>query len=290
MYPQQFLASLAPTLSFIINIISVIHSRGWLAGISVAAIFGTVIAGAYAQKQGAVIDAASIAIDGKRIDALNLANLSRRVNRTLMIQEAHHTACISGTDLNVSWRYSGYCRAEKETALEFSVDSESNIPFDRLDCYGYDLKRDPRREHKIQPVLIGPDGMSKKLALPFLAPLSADEPFDVMLRCSLPGCLRVGLGYYTSTLSFDQEAVRRYTVRLLFFGAHPKWVRAYQCDDASAEPKILRELSPVRQNSELSEYLDFQENISAQSARIYLFSRRLGSTPKSVHSASTIIL
>jgi hypothetical protein len=39
-------------------------------------------------------------------------------------------AVIDGEDLSVTWKCSGYCRADRETALEFSIDADATIPFD----------------------------------------------------------------------------------------------------------------------------------------------------------------
>src|SRR2546428_179559 len=79
-------------------------------------------------------------------------------------------------------------------------------------------------------ILGGSDGISKKIAVPFLKPLMAQEPFSVLLKCELPGCMKAGLEYYTSTLSFGQDQVQRCTVRLLFVGVHPAWMRVYESD------------------------------------------------------------
>src|SRR5205814_1827088 len=110
-------------------------------------------------------------------------------------------------------------------------------------------------KHRIRPMLVGADGISKKIAVPFLEPASAQQPFNVLLKCKLPGCMKAGMEYYTSTLSFGQEQVRRSTVRLLFFGERPAWVRVYVCG-ASGSAKLLKDLQPLRANHEVSEYLD----------------------------------
>jgi hypothetical protein len=190
-----------------------------------------------------------------------------------VIQEAHQVARIEGEDLTMTWTYAGYCRAERETAIEFSVDSDNNVPFDKLKCQAYDLRRDPGMRHQIRPILIGPDGISKKLAVPFLEPLMAQEPFSVLLKCHLPGCMKAGLEYYTSTLSLGQEQVRHSVVRLLFVRQYPEWVRVYECDKFGATT-LLKDLRPARENMELSEYVDAAEGLAAQSARVYLFWRR----------------
>src|SRR5262249_1293176 len=161
---------------------------------------------------------------GISIDALNAANLRRRVSRRFFIQSVRHDANITPVHLVTTWRYAGYCRADRVAAFEFSVDSESSIPFAELDCSGFDLKRDPERKHAIWPLVIGPDSFSKKIDLPFLEPLRTHEPFDVELNCRLPAPFKTGVGYYISTLSFDQDSVANCSVNLTFHGRQPEWV------------------------------------------------------------------
>lgn len=274
--PMQYLlntlVSWTALLGPIATIVGLIQSRGWLAGMGAFLACISVGALAYGRSQRLRLDAASVEIEGISIDSVNAANLRRRVNRSLTIQAAEHIAIIDGADLEMTWRYSGYCRADRETAMEFSVDCANSIPFPRLDCFGYDLKGDPEKRHKIRPLLIGPDGISKKIAVPFLEPLRADQSFDIMLYCRLPAIYKPGTGYYTSTLSFDQEKVGRCTVHLTFLRQRPDWVRVYECGP-SGPPRLLKNLSPVREDQQLSEYRDVAENLPAQSARIYLFRR-----------------
>ena len=84
--------------------------------------------------------------------------------------------------------------------------------------------------------------------------------------------MQAGLEYYTSTLSFGQDQVRSTTVRLVFLGNRPAWVRAYEWD-ASGGARLLRDLRPLRDRWKFAEYLDTAEDVAAQSARIYLFWR-----------------
>jgi hypothetical protein len=208
-YLLPTLASITALLGPIAAILGLIQSRGWLTGLGTI-VFGISIAAVvYARSQRLRVDAASVEIEGISIDSVNAANLRRRANRRLTVQSADHIVTIDGADLDMIWRYAGYCRARRESAMEFSVDSGNSIPFEDLDCYAYDLKRDPEKKHKIQPLLIGPDSISKKIAVPFLEPLLAQQPFDIMLHCRMPATYKPGTGYYTSTLSFDQDKVGR---------------------------------------------------------------------------------
>jgi hypothetical protein len=221
-----------------------------------------IIAAVYARAQQRRPEAASIEIEGFSIDSVNAANLRRRVNRTLMVQTADQIVTIDGPDLDMIWRYTGYCR----------VDSASSIPFSELDCYAYDLKCDADKKHKIQPLLTGPDGISKKIVVPFLEPLAAQGGFDIMLHCCMPNTYRPGTGYYTSTLSLDQDKVGRCTVHLTFLRRKPDWVRVYACD-AVGRHRLLKTLRPAAEQLASVTYQNVAEKVDVQSVRIYLFKR-----------------
>jgi hypothetical protein len=81
-----------------------------------------------------------------------------------------------------------------------------------------------------------------------------------------------GTEYFTSTVSFDQPRIRRFSVRLKFLGQRPDWLRVYQCD-SSGNAKLVKALRPAREGGALTEYLDLDEDMPAQSARIYVFRR-----------------
>jgi hypothetical protein len=186
------------------TVVGVAQSPTWLAALSLLVVVASAALALYARRQRQFVTAAEVKVEDLSIDSLNVANLRRRLNRSLVIQEADHVALINGEDLTVTWRYPGYCRAKQETVIEFRIDTDNNVPFEQLDCVAFDLRRDRQRTHEIRPLLVGPDGISKKLAVPLLQPLSSGEPFSVMLTWKLPGCMNGGTEYYTSTVSFDQ--------------------------------------------------------------------------------------
>jgi hypothetical protein len=260
-------------LGTVLGVFGAIQSLTWLAVIGILVACGSVSALIYARKQRLRLESAALTILGRSVDSLNVASLRRRTNRSLIIQEAENVAVIDGEDLAMTWRASGYCRANRETVMECSIDADTNIPFDDLDCFAYDLQRDPRRRHRIRPILLGPDGNSKKIAVPFLAPLSAQEPLRMALECKLPGCMKAGVDYYTATLSFNQDLIDRYSMRLTFLNDLPEWVRAYECR-ADGEVKLLNDLRPVRKSAGICEYSDVDTQVAARSARIYMFFRQ----------------
>jgi len=271
-FSLESLAALATIVGTVVSVLALVQSRAWLLLVSVLVVCFSVLAVLYARKQRLALDAASTVIEGHSIDCLNIANLRRRVNRTLVVQKADHTAKIEGEDLEITWRYSGYCKAKSEAAIEFGISSESNSAFGKLNCVAYDLKSDPGMSHGIQPLLVGPEGLSKRVSVPFLKPLSANQPFDVLLKCALPRCIKAGVSYYASVLSFAQDRVGNCKVRLIFVGTAPAWLRVYE--SALDKPAALvKTLAPSRQEPGLTEYLDDAKDRPGQSARVYIFSR-----------------
>jgi hypothetical protein len=254
------------------SVLALLQSRAWLVLTSLFFVGLAIAAGLYARRERLARDAASTVIEGYSIDSLNMANLRRRLDRDFIVQEADHTARIEGEDLQITWKYSGYCRAGRASAFDFSVDSGAGTSFDDLNCVAYDLGHDRDMVREIRPLLIGPEGISKKISVPFLEPLKADQSFGVLLKCTLPRCVTVAAGYYTSTLSFAQDRVRRCTVRLIFVGTPPSWVRVYDCAPPHAAV-LLKTLAPLRKEPGFCEYVDVAENRKGQSARVYMFWR-----------------
>lgn len=269
---KESVAFWATILGTLLAFFGAIQSLSWLRATGAFVVFGSIIAFGYANKQHELVKSAELKVAGRSIDSLNLASLRRHLNRSLVIQQAKNLAVIDGEDLTITWRCAGYCQADRETAIEFSIDADTNVPFDVLDCFAYDLRRDPKQRHRIRPILLGPDGISKKLSIPFLAPVSANEPFSILLKCRLPGCMKAGIDYYTTTLSFEQEHVQRYTMRLIFLHSLPEWLRVYEWR-AGGPVTLLRDLRPLHKTAAVCEYQDIGENVSARAARIYVFSR-----------------
>lgn len=271
-FSLESLAALATILGTIVSVLALLQSREWLLLISLLVIGLSILATLYARKQRLALDAAWTVIEGYSIDCLNIANLRRRVKRTLFVQEAEQTARIEGEDLEITWRYAGYCKAGTESAIEFTLNSESNTAFGNLDCAAYDLRNDPGMSHRIQPLLVGPEGLSKRISVPFLKPLAVNEPFEVMLKCTLPRCIKAGVSYYASVLAFAQDRVGQCEGRLIFAGAAPSWLRVYE--SSLQEPaRLVKTLAPSREEPGLTEYLDVAEGRPGQSARVYMFWR-----------------
>lgn len=271
-FSLESLVAVATIVGTAISVLALIEARSWLVITSLVFVLLAIIFGLYARKKRLAIAAASTEIEGHSIDSLNIANLKRRVNRTLVIQEALHTAIIEGEDMEITWRYSGYCKSDRATSIDFSIDSDDGTVFEDLNCIAFDLVRDPDMVRPIRPLLVGSEGISRKLSVPFLEPVKAHDSFKVVLKFHLPQSLKAGFGYYTSTLSFTQDRINECAVRLIFAGSMPRWLRVYGCA-AESPPVLLKTLAPVRQTAYFSEYVDVEKERSGQSARIYIFWR-----------------
>jgi hypothetical protein len=266
------LASLATIVGTVVSILALMQSSAWLvvAGVALAAIGIAIVL--YARSKRLTLDSASTVIEGQSIDSLNIANLRRRVNRTFFVQEAFHTVRIEGKDMEITWKYSGYCKAEREAAFEFSIDSEDSTAFAEMNCIAFDLGHDPEMKHEIRPLLVGTDGISKKISVPFLAAIKTNESFGVLLKCRLPRCVSAGSGYYTI------DPLLRAGPRSALHGQSDfRWRRAALGsglrEQRQASGRARENAGASRQEPGLFEYLDVVEGRPGQSARVYMFWR-----------------
>lgn len=276
---KESVAFWATVVGTLVGCFGVVQSRAWLAASGAVIAGGAVGAFLYAKRQREILKSAGVWIQGRSLDSLNLASLRRRLNRTLTMQRVRNMALIDGDSLTVVWQCSGYCSAARAAMLEFSIDTDSNVPFENLDCIAFDLRHDARRIHPIRPILLGPDGNSKKISIPFRAPLSAREPFNVSLRYTLPNCMKAGLEYYTATLSFVQGDIPQYLARLRFKHGYPRWVRVYECRFPGGAT-LLKDLRSRAGDPAAREYVDVATGVPGRSARIYTFYRDSVESPK----------
>lgn len=271
-FSLESLASLATIAGLLITVLGIFQSRDWLVltSLSFAAVAASLFA--YARHMKKAVSSASIVIEGHSVDALNIANLRRRTNHTFFIQEAEHAVRIEGEDMEITWRYSGYCRAKAAAEMEFTINSEAGTRFDELSSIAYDLGGDPGKTHPIRTRLVGADGISKKISVPLLETLQQNQPFEIVLTFKLPRCARKGFSYYVSALSFAQNSIRSSVVRLAFSGVVPSWVRVYECIEGS-DAILLKNLAPENRYAKRVEYVDAIKDRPGQSARVYAFWR-----------------
>jgi len=215
---------------------------------------------------------ANIAIDGTRIEALNVANLLRKPNRTLKIHDAKHFARIDGSNLTLFFEYSGQCVSRKgENGIVFNIGSDVNIPFENLTCYGFNLRHDPRKTHKIRPFLVKDDGLAKKIRLPLIKNLAKGEEFHVGLVCVFPKCLQSKRDYVIATLAYESPIVGSLVVSIDFLREQPKWLRAY--DVTTGTPGFIKDLEPKAQGDGSACYVDKYSGIEGEKALVYFFER-----------------
>jgi hypothetical protein len=271
-FSLETLAYLATILGTAIALLALIQSSTWISLICLAFVCGAAGLGFYARQKRLTLNSASTVIDGHSLDSLNIANLRRRVNRTFVVQSAEHTVHIKGEDMEIEWKYSGFCNANGVSSMEFSIDADISTPFTKLRCLAFDLGQDPEMANEIQPVLVGAESISKKISVPLLEPLNMHQPFSVLLKFTLLGALKTGFGYYSSTSSFAQTRSHHCVVRLTFFGPSPEWMRVYE-SAGKVSGKLLKTLPPNHSEPERTEYKDIVDDRDGRSARVYAFWR-----------------
>ena len=267
---QRNLASCASILGSAIASLGVIQSEAYLTLFGIACSGASAAAALFWKRYQLTPHSAAVSIEGLNLDSLLVANLRRRLNKSLVVERAFHVAIIDGTDLNVAWQYDGFCRSQRETSIEFSIDSENNVAFEDLNCFAFDLQNDPARLQQIRPTLVASDGVSKKISVPFLQPLAFRQRFSVLLNCNLRGCVTTGVQYYTSSLSFDQHSIESASVHLIFVKTRPEWVRVYECAK-NGVMRLVSEPRPFRDDGATCEYVDMMQNVPGQSVRVYLY-------------------
>lgn len=267
---RENLTRLVTLLGSSIALLGVVRSEPWLILVGIACSAASTTSALALQRNQAHTHPVGLSIDGFNVDSLHIANIRRRLNKSLTLTRAFQVAIIDGADLHLAWQYEGCCRAVGERTIEFSIDSENNVPFEELDCFAFDLHNDPGRLQQIRPTLVGSDGLSKKISVPFLRSLALQDRFSVLLNCKLPACVTTGIQYYTSSVSFDQASVESASVHLIFVRARPDWVRVYECAK-NGRATLLSELRPFRDDGATCEFVHMAQNVPGQSVRVYLF-------------------
>jgi len=155
-YNKKNISLFIGAAGFLLSIYGLIENKSYILLFGVSSSIIAIYFGYRLIKEKQRYSKANIEIEGHRIESLNLANITRRQNKTLFIQQAKHIATISGVDLALEFDYSGYCsKNSHENGVDFSVDSDVNIEFRDMQIYGFDLKDDPNRLHEIKPILTG---------------------------------------------------------------------------------------------------------------------------------------
>ena len=120
------IASWASILGSLVAFFGLIQSQTWLVGVGFCFLGISTVAVFHAWRTRQFLQSASISVEGLNLDSLNIANLRRRSNHSLVLQRAYQLARIEGRDLSVAWQYEGFCQAARETSIEFSIDTENN--------------------------------------------------------------------------------------------------------------------------------------------------------------------
>lgn len=209
-------------------------------------------------------------IDDAPVELLLLEEENRTQMSSVCLHEAMHKVEIKDKDMSVLWTYKGVCVAkEGESYFHFNIGGESPCSFEELNCYGFDLNRDPNRTEPIIPILKSADGLCKKVVLPFKKRLKQFDTFSIEFSYTWPNCMKYGKDFYISSLSFQNKNIKKYVVILEFVDIKPDWVRVYL-----ENGRLLKTLSLTEYKNGSFVYKDIVENPSACSNLIYQFHRK----------------
>lgn len=213
----------------------------------------------------------NLEIQNRRIESLNFANLTRLTNKSLLIEKAYHTYTIEEQNLVIDFSYKGKCIGDNETGIEFSIDSDIFIPYNKLEIIAYDLINDKKKKQPIMPGLIGKDGNSKKIKLHFFEPLLKNNEFFIELKVNLNGCMNYGYDYVTATLSFYNSPIDKFKTKICFKNNLPEQIDVYRVENN--KPIKNKCLKYKQENKTTRCFKDSYDNINAQEIIVYSFKR-----------------
>ena len=108
------------------TILDVAQGRQPLVAIAAFSLAGLAAAFLFVRTLSDRIRGGRVEIEGVRLDSLNLANLSRTMNASLLVEKVLHVGRISGRDLEMTYEYSGVCNAKQgESGCVFSIHADS---------------------------------------------------------------------------------------------------------------------------------------------------------------------
>ena len=81
----------ATILGTLLGVFGAIKSLTWLVVMGVLVVFGAIGTLVYARKQRQLVKSAALKVAGRSLDSLNVASLRRRMNRSLVVQQARES-------------------------------------------------------------------------------------------------------------------------------------------------------------------------------------------------------
>lgn len=214
-------------------------------------------------------------IEGIRIEeADNIPLFASRKNK-LNPLIVTHVCEICDSDAILEYEYFGIC-VDRKGMDKFSTCSYSHDINDLNDMnwFAYDLKNDPKRNHKIKPQLQTPKGATKRVVFNFHRRIRFNEICHFYTYQEVKNSVkRTGKDYFVSTVLYKNRPLYDYKVVLKFHDIKPSNISVYSVNDNQGV--FLYELLDENMINENNTYIytDYIEDETAWSIRVYIFNR-----------------
>lgn len=211
-------------------------------------------------------------IKHKKMELLTLLSPINKKDNIFLIKSAIHKCLIEGERAKFIYTYEGVCTVMKgEECIVFNIGAEEYIPFEKMECYAYDLINDANKVYAIKPELLGDDGLTKKIKIKFLKKLQLYEQFKIEFTFVFPHCVKWGRDYITFTTSYSKQIHTLKNI-LVFKRVYPETVELYKI--MNGEVRYERTICPQDKGDSLV-YVDCYEECQGKQVFIYFFDRGL---------------
>lgn len=212
-----------------------------------------------------------ITIENKKIDILPLIDPIKKEDHTLIPKHIIHKHIVANEEVTFLYYYEGICISKNgEDNIVFNIGAEEYIPFNELKCFAYDLKNDIHKEMKISPILIGDDGLSKKIKINFLHKLEYSDNFKILFVYSFPHCLKFGKDYISVYMSYYKKTIDVFINEIIFKDIKPLYVKVYDIHNKKAH--YTETLKPNVSHNEYK-YIHKINNCKGNTSIIYFINR-----------------
>lgn len=221
------------------------------------------------------IKSSNIVIEGQRIDLLNMINLSKiRKVKGFQINKIKHKFSVNGSNLNMVFEYKGVCLSSKGMeSFPFIFTGESAKNIENNETYGFDIKNDPRKRHKISPIPDPIVGVSKRVMLPFHKMIKKGETFHVQFYTVEKNCMNnYEKDFVISTLSFyTPNKIENFSTDLSFINQKPSFIRKYKIQ--GSKPILSKTLLTSKQSHNKIKFTDIEPDVQAPCHYVYMYGR-----------------
>lgn len=208
-----------------------------------------------------------IAEEDLRIDCVSFLQQIAKINRDIELHKILIDYRINCNDCWADKRLEGKCYAKQYSTYEFSIASTVIKKYDDVYCVGYDLNYSPDKE--IRPILISPDGFSKRLSMQLNRSLHKGENFSIRLRYITYGVMTGEKRYLVSSFNYKKVALDEYSITFTFDENIPKEIRVYKMNKVNNSYCFLYKIFPQKENF----FIDRCDvsDVNNHEQRIYVF-------------------